>query len=143
MVFARTDPTVDPKARPSWHFGFHWWERRAGTARRAVYWQHRSRRSAIFAGRRGNLAFDKCRVPAANRIGEERRGFYALPPAGLGTGRGRHTAARSICLAQGRATMQIAFRTRRQFGNAILRRFQRDPVKDCVHGNRDRKAGGR
>ena len=64
------------------------------------------------------LAFDKCRVPAQNIIGEEGRGFY-LATAGLETARA-HTAARSIGLAQ--AGLDDAVRhakERRQFGNPI------------------------
>jgi alkylation response protein AidB-like acyl-CoA dehydrogenase len=116
LVFARTDPTVDPKARhrgisafmlekprgqlpegcsgqPIPKIGYHGW----------TTWE---------------LAFDQCRVPAANLIGEEGKAFY-LATAGLETARA-HTAARSIGLAQAGLDDSIVFaKERRQFGKAI------------------------
>ncbi len=116
LVFARTDPKVDPNARhrgisafmvekprgelPNGcqgsvipKIGYHGW----------TTWE---------------LAFDKCRVPASSMVGEEGRGFY-LATAGLETARA-HTAARSIGLAQGALEDSIAYaKDRNQFGKAI------------------------
>jgi len=116
LVFARTDPKVDPKARhrgisafmvekprgqlpegvlgtPIPKIGYHGW----------TTWE---------------LAFDRCRVPAANLIGEEGRGFY-LATSGLETARA-HTAARSIGLAQAGLDDAVAHaHQRRQFGKPI------------------------
>ncbi|MBX3572618.1 MAG: acyl-CoA dehydrogenase family protein [Mesorhizobium sp.] len=116
MVFARTDPTVDPKARHKGISAFMVEKPRgklpegvAGTVIPKI---------GYFGWTTWELAFDKCRVPAANLIGEEGRGFY-LATAGLETARA-HTAARSIGLAQAALDDAIAHATeRRQFGNAI------------------------
>ncbi len=116
MVFARTDPTVDPKARHKGISAFMVEKPRgklpegvAGTVIPKI---------GYFGWTTWELAFDKCRVPAANLIGEEGRGFY-LATAGLETARA-HTAARSIGLAQAALDDAIAHaKERRQFGNAI------------------------
>ncbi len=64
------------------------------------------------------LAFDGCRVPAENMIGEEGRGFY-LATHGLEKARA-HTAARAIGLAQGALEDALAYsRERAQFGKPI------------------------
>ncbi|NKF25188.1 acyl-CoA dehydrogenase [Pseudomonas sp. BGM005] len=64
------------------------------------------------------LAFDGCRVPHANLLGEEGRGFY-FATHGLETARA-HTAARSIGLARGALEDAIAYaRQRVQFGKPI------------------------
>ncbi|MES1264950.1 MAG: acyl-CoA dehydrogenase family protein, partial [Variovorax sp.] len=116
LVFARTDPKVDPKAR---HRGIS-------------AFMVQKPRGELPAGCQGSvipkigyhgwttweLAFDKCRVPAANLVGEEGRGFY-LATAGLETARA-HTAARSIGLAQGALEDALAYaKDRNQFGKAI------------------------
>lgn len=116
MVFARTDPAVDPKAR---HRGISAFmvekprgELPAGVSGSPIP------KIGYFGWTTWELAFDKCRVPAANLIGEEGRGFY-LATAGLETARA-HTAARSIGLAQAALDDAIAYsQQRRQFGNAI------------------------
>jgi len=116
LVFARTDPTVDPKAR---HRGISAFmvekprgELPAGVSGSPIP------KIGYFGWTTWELAFDKCRVPAANLIGEEGRGFY-LATAGLETARA-HTAARSIGLAQAGLDDAIAYsQQRRQFGNAI------------------------
>lgn len=116
LVFARTGAEVDPKARhrgisafmlekprgelpqgvkgaPIPKIGYHGW----------TTWE---------------LAFDDCRVPAGNMIGEEGKAFY-LATAGLETARA-HTAARSIGLAQAGLDDAIAYaQERRQFGAPI------------------------
>lgn len=116
MVFARTDPTVDPKARHKGISAFMVEKPRgmlpegvAGTVIPKI---------GYFGWTTWELAFDKCRVPAANLIGEEGRGFY-LATAGLETARA-HTAARSIGLAQAALDDAIGHaKERRQFGQAI------------------------
>ena len=116
LVFARTDPQVDPKAR---HRGI------------SAFMVEKPR-GELPAGCQGSvipkigyhgwttweLAFDKCRVPASSIVGEEGRGFY-LATAGLETARA-HTAARSIGLAQGALEDSLVYaRDRNQFGKAI------------------------
>lgn len=116
MVFARTDPKVDPKARHKGISAFMVEKPRgklpegvAGTVIPKI---------GYFGWTTWELAFDKCRVPAANLIGEEGRGFY-LATAGLETARA-HTAARSIGLAQAGLDDAIGHaKERRQFGQAI------------------------
>lgn len=116
MVFARTDPKVDPKARHKGISAFMVEKPRgklpegvAGTVIPKI---------GYFGWTTWELAFDKCRVPAANLIGEEGRGFY-LATAGLETARA-HTAARSIGLAQAALDDAIGHaKERRQFGQAI------------------------
>ncbi|MBM3643909.1 MAG: acyl-CoA dehydrogenase [Alphaproteobacteria bacterium] len=64
------------------------------------------------------LAFDNCRVPAENLVGEEGKAFY-YATGGLETARA-HTAARSIGLARGALEDSIAYaEERRQFGQSI------------------------
>lgn len=64
------------------------------------------------------LAFDRCRVPVSQVVGEEGKGFY-LAAAGLETARA-HTAARSIGLAQGALEDAISYaKERNQFGEPI------------------------
>jgi alkylation response protein AidB-like acyl-CoA dehydrogenase len=116
LVFARTEPKVDPKAR---HRGI------------SAFMVEKPR-GELPPGCQGSvipkigyhgwttweLAFDKCRVPAAQMVGEEGRGFY-LASVGLETARA-HTAARSIGLAQGALEDAIAYaKDRNQFGRAI------------------------
>lgn len=116
LVFARSDPKVDPDKRhrgisafmvqkprgefpkgvsgnPIPKIGYHGW----------TTWE---------------LSFDGCRVPADMLIGEEGKAFY-LATAGLETARA-HTAARSIGLAQAALDDAVAYaQERRQFGTAI------------------------
>jgi len=64
------------------------------------------------------LAFDRCRVPASQVVGEQGRGFY-LAATGLETARA-HTAARSIGLAQGALEDALKYaKERNQFGEPI------------------------
>jgi alkylation response protein AidB-like acyl-CoA dehydrogenase len=116
MVFARTDPSVDPKAR---HRGISAFmvEKPRGQLPEGVSGTVIPK-IGYFGWTTWELAFDKCRVPAANLIGEEGRGFY-LATAGLETARA-HTAARSIGLAQAGLDDAVAHaKERRQFGNPI------------------------
>lgn len=116
LVIARTDRNVDPRAR---HRGL------------SAFMVEKPR-GQLPEGCQGSvipkigyhgwttweLAFDRCRVPAANLIGEEGRGFY-MATAGLETARA-HTAARSIGLAQGALEDAIAYAgERNQFGQPI------------------------
>lgn len=116
LVFARTDPRVDPQAR---HRGI------------SAFMVEKPR-GELPQGCQGSvipkigyhgwttweLAFDRCRVPATHLVGEEGRGFY-LATAGLETARA-HTAARSIGLAQGAWEDARTYALeRRQFGQAI------------------------
>jgi alkylation response protein AidB-like acyl-CoA dehydrogenase len=116
MVFARTDPKVDPKAR---HKGISAFmvEKPRGQLPQGVQGAVIPK-IGYFGWTTWELAFDRCRVPAANLIGEEGRGFY-LATAGLETARA-HTAARSIGLAQAGLDDAIGHaKERRQFGKAI------------------------
>lgn len=64
------------------------------------------------------IAFDGCRVSAANMLGEEGKGFY-FATHGLETARA-HTAARSIGVARGALEDAIEYsRQRVQFGKPI------------------------
>jgi alkylation response protein AidB-like acyl-CoA dehydrogenase len=116
MVFARTDPKVDPKAR---HKGISAFmvEKPRGELPQGVS-GNPIPKIGYFGWTTWELAFDGCRVPAANIVGEEGRGFY-LATAGLETARA-HTAARSIGLAQAGLDDAVAHsKERRQFGNSI------------------------
>lgn len=116
MVFARTDAEVDPKAR---HRGISAFmvEKPRGSLPQGVSGSPIPK-IGYFGWTTWELAFDKCRVPAANLIGEEGRGFY-LATSGLEIARA-HTAARSIGLAQAALDDAVAFsHQRRQFGNPI------------------------
>ena len=116
MVFARTDTAVDPRAR---HRGISAFmvEKPRGQLPKGVSGSPIPK-IGYFGWTTWELAFDKCRVPATNLIGEEGRGFY-LATAGLETARA-HTAARSIGLAQAGLDDAVDFsQQRRQFGNAI------------------------
>jgi alkylation response protein AidB-like acyl-CoA dehydrogenase len=116
LVFARTDPVVDPKAR---HRGISAFmvEKPRGSLPRGVSGSPIPK-IGYFGWTTWELAFDGCRVPAGNLIGEEGKGFY-LATAGLETARA-HTAARSIGLAQAALDDAVAFaHQRRQFGKPI------------------------
>lgn len=116
LVFARTDPTVDPKAR---HRGISAFmvEKPRGKLPEGVS-GNPIPKIGYYGWTTWELAFDGCRVPAANMIGEEGRAFY-LATAGLETARA-HTAARSIGLAQAGLDDAVAYaKERRQFGTAI------------------------
>jgi alkylation response protein AidB-like acyl-CoA dehydrogenase len=116
LVFARTDPDVDPKAR---HRGISAFmvEKPRGNLPKGVLGSPIPK-IGYYGWTTWELAFDACRVPAENMIGEEGRAFY-LATAGLETARA-HTAARSIGLAQAGLDDAILFsKERRQFGQAI------------------------
>jgi len=116
LVFARTDPDVDPKAR---HRGISAFmvEKPRGQLPEGVLGSPIPK-IGYYGWTTWELAFDACRVPAENMIGEEGRAFY-LATAGLETARA-HTAARSIGLAQAGLDDAVRFsKERRQFGQAI------------------------
>ncbi|MBX6425054.1 MAG: acyl-CoA dehydrogenase family protein [Variibacter sp.] len=71
-----------------------------------------------FGWKTWELAFDGCRVPAANMVGEEGKGFY-VATSGLEVARA-HTAARAIGLARGALEDATAYaRERVQFGHSL------------------------
>jgi alkylation response protein AidB-like acyl-CoA dehydrogenase len=71
-----------------------------------------------FGWKTWELAFDGCRVPAANMVGEEGKGFY-IATSGLEVARA-HTAARAIGLARGALEDATAYaRERAQFGHPL------------------------
>ena len=116
MVFARTDPKVDPKAR---HKGISAFmvEKPRGKLPEGVL-GNPIPKIGYFGWTTWELAFDRCRVPVTHLIGEEGRGFY-LATAGLETARA-HTAARSIGLAQAALDDAVGHaQQRRQFGKPI------------------------
>lgn len=116
LVFARTDPNVDPNAR---HRGISAFmvEKPRGELPRNVQGSPIPK-IGYFGWTTWELSFDGCRVPASHMVGEEGRGFY-LASAGLETARA-HTAARSIGLAQGSLEDSIKYAHERvQFGEQI------------------------
>jgi alkylation response protein AidB-like acyl-CoA dehydrogenase len=116
LVIARTDPAVDPKAR---HRGLSAFliEKPRGALPERVHGSPIPK-IGYFGWTTWELAFDRCRVPAACMVGEEGQAFY-LATAGLETARA-HTAARSIGLARGALEDAIAYAgERRQFGQPI------------------------
>jgi alkylation response protein AidB-like acyl-CoA dehydrogenase len=71
-----------------------------------------------FGWKTWELAFDRCRVPNANVVGEPGRGFY-LATQSLETARA-HTAARAIGLARGGLEDALRYASERvQFGRPI------------------------
>jgi alkylation response protein AidB-like acyl-CoA dehydrogenase len=71
-----------------------------------------------FGWKTWELAFDACRVPAANMLGEEGRGFY-VATSGLEVARA-HTAARALGLARGALEDAITYAKERvQFGSPL------------------------
>lgn len=116
LVFARTDPTIDPKAR---HRGISAFmvEKPRGELPQGVS-GNPIPKIGYYGWTTWELAFDGCRVTADKMIGEEGKAFY-LATAGLETARA-HTAARSIGLAQAGLDDAIQFsKERRQFDRAI------------------------
>jgi alkylation response protein AidB-like acyl-CoA dehydrogenase len=116
MVFARTDPDIDPNKR---HRGISAFliEKPRGELPKGVA-GHTIPKIGYHGWTTWELAFDGCRVPAEQIVGEEGKAFY-LATAGLETARA-HTAARSIGLAQGGLEDAIEYsKERRQFGTPI------------------------
>jgi alkylation response protein AidB-like acyl-CoA dehydrogenase len=116
LVFCRTDPNVDPKAR---HRGISAFmvEKPRGQLPKGVS-GNPIPKIGYFGWTTWELAFDKCRVPAVSMIGEEGKAFY-LATAGLETARA-HTAARAIGLAQAGLDDSIVYsKQRHQFGKSI------------------------
>src|SRR5260370_39539702 len=80
-----------------------------------------------FGWKNYELAFDNCRVPAENMIGEEGQAFY-YANSGLETARA-HTAARAIGLAQGAPDDSIKYAGDRRQVRRALGDFQRSRVQ--------------
>lgn len=71
-----------------------------------------------FGWKTWELSFDGCRVPAANMLGEEGKGFYVVT-SGLEVARA-HTAARALGLARGALEDALAYAKERvQFGHPL------------------------
>lgn len=116
VVFARTNPEIDPQKR---HRGISAFliEKPRGELPPNVQGSVIPK-IGYFGWTTWELSFDGCRVPASALIGEEDKGFY-LATSGLETARA-HTAARSIGLAQGALEDAIKYAQERvQFGNPI------------------------
>lgn len=116
LVMARTNPDIDPKRR---HAGISAFivEKERGKLPDRVSGAPIPK-IGYFGWKTWELAFDGCRVPAANMVGEEGKGFY-LATHGLEVARA-HTAARAIGLARGALEDAIAFAKERiQFGRSI------------------------
>jgi alkylation response protein AidB-like acyl-CoA dehydrogenase len=116
LVLARTDPNIDPKRRHAGISAFIVEKERgklpAGVAGAPIP------KIGYFGWKTWELAFDGCRVPAGNMVGEEGKGFY-LATHGLEVARA-HTAARAIGLARGALEDAIAYAKERiQFGRSI------------------------
>jgi alkylation response protein AidB-like acyl-CoA dehydrogenase len=116
ILFARTDPEVDPKRR---HLGISTFiiEKQRGSFPDGI-----SGTPMRTIGYRGwktwELSFDNFRLPGEAMVGEEGRGFYAAMDK-LDIGRA-FTAARSIGLARGALEEAIAYANqRKQFGRPI------------------------
>jgi alkylation response protein AidB-like acyl-CoA dehydrogenase len=116
MLFARTDPVVDPARR---HRGISAFlvEKERGTLPAGV-----SGTPVRKVGYRGwktwELSFDDFRVRADSMVGEQDKGFY-IAMGGLEVARA-HTAARAIGLARGALEDSVAYaQQRRQFGRPI------------------------
>jgi alkylation response protein AidB-like acyl-CoA dehydrogenase len=116
LVLARTDPNIDPKRRHAGISAFIVEKERgklpAGVAGAPIP------KIGYFGWKTWELAFDGCRVPAGDMVGEEGKGFY-LATHGLEVARA-HTAARAIGLARGALEDAIAYAKERiQFGRSI------------------------
>ena len=116
MVFARTDPEVDPKRRHAGITAFMV-EKPRGELPEGVG-GNPIPKIGYFGWKTWELAFDNCRVPAENMMGEEGKAFY-LMASGMEQARA-HTAARAIGLAKGGLEDAIAYAQKRvQFGKPI------------------------
>ena len=116
VVFARTDPHVDPKARHRGISAFIVNKSRGGFP--AGVQASPIPKIGYYGWTTWELAFDACRVPADALLGGEGKGFYHIT-SGLETARA-HTAARSIGLARGALEDASAYaQERRQFGTPI------------------------
>ncbi|MCB9960517.1 MAG: acyl-CoA dehydrogenase family protein [Hyphomonas sp.] len=116
IVFARTNPEIDPNAK---HRGISAFivDKPRGDLPEGVRGAPIPK-IGYFGWTTWELAFERCRVPAENLLGEEGRGFYHVT-SGLEVARA-HTAARSIGLARGALEDAMAYaRQRVQFGASI------------------------
>ncbi|MDI9915641.1 acyl-CoA dehydrogenase family protein [Rhodococcus sp. IEGM 1379] len=116
VLFARTDPQKDP-AKPHRGISAFLIDKERGILPEGISGT-KIRKIGYFGWSTWELAFDNFRVPTANMLGEEGKGFY-LAVSGLEVGRA-HTAARAIGLARAALEDSIAYmHTRRQFGHPI------------------------
>ncbi len=116
LLFARTDPDVDPKKR---HRGISTFiiDKERGTFPEGIEGQP-IRKIGYHGWKTFNLFFEDFRLPADALVGEEGRGFYGAM-ADLEIARA-HTAARSIGLARAALEDSIDYVHRReQFGRPI------------------------
>lgn len=116
IVFARTSPPPSPEAK---HKGISAFVVEKARGQLPLNCQGAPIPKIGYHGwKTWELAFDGCRVPAANMLGEEGKGFY-FATHGLETARA-HTAARSIGLARGALEDAVAYSKQRvQFGKPI------------------------
>lgn len=115
-VFARTDKTIDPKARHHGVSAFHIPKAR-GTLPPGVEGTP-VRKIGYHGWKTFELAFHNCRIPSSALIGEEGRGFYAA--MGMLEIARAHTAARAIGLARGALEDSIKYAKERvQFQQPI------------------------
>jgi alkylation response protein AidB-like acyl-CoA dehydrogenase len=114
MVLARTDPDANKRHRGITAFILDKERGRlpAGVSGNPIP------KIGYFGWKTWELAFDNARVPHANMLGEEGRGFY-VASIGLEVARA-HTAARAIGLARGALEDALAYAQERvQFGRPI------------------------
>lgn len=116
VVLARTDPQVNPKRRYDGISAFIV-EKERGKLPANVQGAPIPK-IGYFGWKTWELAFEGCRVPSGNMLGQEGRGFY-IATKGLETARA-HTAARAIGVARGALEDAVAYaRERVQFGRPI------------------------
>lgn len=119
-IFARTDPTVDPKRR---HAGISAFlvEKQRGTLPEGIT-GNPVRKIGYRGWKTWDLFFDDFFVPEDAMLGTEGRGFYAAMSF-LEVARA-HTAARSIGLARGALEDSIAYAQQRVQFNQPIGNFQ-------------------
>lgn len=116
VLFARTDPNVDPERRHRGVSAFLIEKERGGLPPGVS--GNPVRKIGYRGWKTWELSFDDFRVPAGALLGEEGRGFYAAM-SGLEVARA-HTAARAIGLARGALEDSLHYvRQRVQFGRPI------------------------
>ena len=116
VVLARTTPPSDPKKRYSGITAFIV-DKERGSLPKGVSGAPIPK-IGYFGWKTWELAFDGCRVPASQMLGEEGSGFF-IATKGLEVARA-HTAARAIGLARGALEDATAYvKERVQFGRPI------------------------
>jgi len=119
-LVARTDPEVDPKRR---HAGLSMFliEKERGTLPPGIS-GNPVNKIGYHGWKTWDLHFDDFRIPAANLLGTEGRGFYQA--MGFLEGARAHTAARSIGLARGGLEDATAYAKQRVQFNQPIGDFQ-------------------